>query len=107
MRLDKDYELFRNGVISEVEFNQKYQTYLDAQTQYADLEKQYKQQKNAKSGLKHSYSSQVNDNQLNVLAAEQEFFNTKKILVEQQITLEKLEGQLAFEKEELDKQFIV
>ena len=107
MGSDKDYELFRNGVITEVEFNQKYQTYLDAQTQYADLEKQYKQQKNAKSGLKHSYSSQVNDNQLNVLAAEQEFFNTKKILVEQQITLEKLEGQLAFEKEELDKQFIV
>ncbi|MGB0840437.1 MAG: HlyD family secretion protein, partial [Chitinophagales bacterium] len=106
-RLDKDYILLQEAVISEATFNKSYKVYLEEQQRYIDLQKQYEQKRSNSGQLSNSFQSKVQEQQLNLLSSEQEYFKVEQSLLEAEVS--KLNKQQALDnaKQALVKQYIL
>ena len=81
-RLDTDFKLLNEGVISTSEYATKKKAYLEELNQLEELEKQLNQKRQEKSNLGNVADTKMNSQKLNFLSVEHEYYNTQKSIQE-------------------------
>ena len=106
-RLEKDRSLYTEGLISELELQQKQKEVLAEANTYQRLYRQYQAQKDLAASLQTERERRQNDQALTVLGAENELLNTQKLLQSERDRIVQLEQQLRSEHEQYGRQFLI
>ena len=106
-RLEKDRALYREGLISELELQQKQKDVLAEGNAYQTLYRQYQTQKDRSATLRTERRRRENDQALTVLGAENELLNTQKLLQTERDRILQLDQQLSTEELQFAKQYLI
>ena len=102
-RLQQDYTLLKDGIISKLEYENHYKAYLNEKEKLASVEKRYIQKLNKKKVLPNDLSSQVNEQQLTLLSSKYDRTTIERQLLEAKTQQVQLEEQLRFQKDQFEK----
>ena len=106
-RLNQDFKLLSEGVISTNEYATKKKAYLVELDEYTDLQKQLNQKKEEKDNIGDVTTNKMNSQKLNFLSVEHEFYNTQKILHEKRMRFQSLKRKYEVEEKEMLKRYII
>ncbi len=106
-RLKKDYTLLKEGIISKLEYETHYKSYLKEKEKLASVKKRYVQKLNKKKVLPNDLSSQVNEQQLTLLSSEYDRATIERQLLEAKTKQIQLEDQLRFQKDQFEKCYVI
>lgn len=105
--LKKEKRLLRKGAISEQEYNQKYQAYLDEQNAYAEVYNKYLQKKIDTETLPSEHATQLGQAEMEIISSEKDYYSTLQRLREEEINKGQLKVLVNTTKQELERQFII
>ena len=106
-RLQKDKQLFKEGVMSQQEFENKRRTYLDELNELAELRQQYKLKVSSRVGNKNTFSEKLQLLNINRINVEQEIIELKKKIFQQETLVETLGVQMEFLAKEMKKLLVI
>lgn len=102
-RLQKDYTLLKEGIISKVEYENHHKALLNETEKLAAVKKRYIQKLNKKKILPNDLSSQVNEQQLTLLSSEYDRTTIERQFLEAKTQQVQLEEQLRFQRDQFEK----
>jgi epimerase transport system membrane fusion protein len=106
-RLEKEKELVAGGAVSEMEYQEQHQHYLEKLNELTDLQKQYDLRRNAENTLSNTHSSELKQVQLNTLTNEYELINLRKQILEEEKKKQGFLGQMEFMLKELNRLVVI
>ena len=105
-RLEKDRQLYQEGLLSELELQQKQKDLLAEGNSYQSLFRQYESLQAQTATLTTESRRRKRDQTLTVLSAENELLNTQKLLQAERDRAARLEAELAAESREYARQYV-
>lgn len=106
-RIDKARELLNKGAISEKEFDERYQKYLDESNRFSKMKNEINQQETYSLDLDDSHDERISKQKLNILNTETELLELKKIIEHEKIKRDQLTAKGNKTRTELDKLVLV
>jgi multidrug efflux pump subunit AcrA (membrane-fusion protein) len=102
-RLEKDKALFKEGIISQEDFENKRKVYLEALNQLSETRAAYQLKFAAQTGNKNAYSERLRQLNLNWINMEQEMIQLKKQIFQKETLIETLGVQMEFLAKEMKR----
>lgn len=106
-QLNKEHQLLLEGVISQADYDQKYQEYLLELNKLSNLEKQLNQLKYERSGLTHQYRRDVKNQKMSTLQTEYEIIDLKKAIFEEEVKVSEFANKMVAEGNTLKKMTVI